>query len=294
MKSNARIMPRDTGAISLDVVIAVMAFLASLSLGAALIAERAAVGWRTGLAGRITVQILPPDKMHAALDNQLQAALAVLRRAPGVAHAAALSEQDTVALVKPWLGSDLFVGELPLPRLIDVTLTPGARVDLVGLKRRLEIAAPDSTLDDHTRWLTRLRSLARGIIWSAYIVLGLIALATAATVSFATRAGLQAHREIVELLHRMGARSGFIARAFEWHYFLASLIAATAGAALAIVVYLAGNGLEFVGVEVVPFLPPVTLQLSEIGWLMLVPVAASWIALITARLSVFGVLSRSY
>ena len=102
MKSNARIMPRDTGAISLDVVIAVMAFLASLSLGAALIAERAAVGWRTGLAGRITVQILPPDKMHAALDNQLQAALAVLRRAPGVAHAAALSEQDTVALVTPW------------------------------------------------------------------------------------------------------------------------------------------------------------------------------------------------
>ena len=51
MKSNARIMPRDTGAITLDVVIAVMAFLAALSLGAALIAERAAVGWRTPGSG---------------------------------------------------------------------------------------------------------------------------------------------------------------------------------------------------------------------------------------------------
>src|ERR1041385_8440281 len=193
MSDYGRIMPRDKGAASLDVVIAVMAFLAALALGAALIAERAAVSWRTGLAGRITVQILPPEKSRTDLDQEANAALAVLRQTPGIAHAALLSKQDTVALVRPWLGADALIAELPLPRLIDATVVPGERIDLSDLRHRLKAAAPDATIDDHTRWLTRLRALAQGVLWSAYGVLVLIAFATAATVSFATRAGLEAH-----------------------------------------------------------------------------------------------------
>ena len=294
MKSRALIMPRDKGAGSLDVVIAVMAFLASLALGAMLIAERAAVSWRSGLAGRVTVQVLPPENSAIPLQAQMDAALQVLRSTSGIAHAAIVPEQETLDLVKPWLGSDMMVRELPLPRLLDATLAPGAEVDLPRLRQRLSSAAPDSLLDDHGRWLDRLRGLARGIIWSAYGVLALIALATAATVSFATRAGLEAHKEIVELLHQMGAHSGFIARAFEWHYFLAALIAGAIGAVLAACLYLLGSGLELAGIEPVPFLPPLTLHAAELGWLLLVPLGASWIALLTARLSVLRVLSRIY
>lgn len=292
--TDRRIMPRDKGAGSLDVVIAVMAFLAALALGASLLADRAAMTWRTGLAGRITVQILPPEKARMPLEQQVQGALSALRDTPGVAHATQISEQETVALVRPWLGADALVSELPLPRLIDATISPGAVVDLELLRQRVKAAAPDSTLDDHTRWLSRLRSLAQGIIWSAYAILALIAFATAATVSFATRAGLEAHHEIVELLHQMGARSGFIARAFEWHYFLAALIAGAIGAALAAAFYIAGGGLEFAGIEAVPFLPPLSLHLSELAWLTAVPVVASWIALITARISVLATLRRIY
>jgi cell division transport system permease protein len=294
MNLNTRIMPRDKGAGSLDVVIAVMAFLAALALGASLIAERAAATWRTGLAGRITVQISPPEKSHASLDQEIEAALSVLRNTPGIAHGGLVSEEDTLAMIKPWLGSDALIADLPIPRLIDAEITPGASLDVTTLRNRLKTAAPDSFLDDHTRWLSRLRSLAEGITWSAYGVLVLIALATAATVSFATRAGLDAHREIVELLHQIGAHSGFIARAFEWHYFVAALIAGAIGAGLAALLYVAGTGAELAGFEAVPFLPPITLHLSELAWLLTVPVAASWIALLTARLSVLGALSRIY
>jgi len=272
----------------------VMAFLAALALGAALIAERAAVSWRAGLAGRMTVQVLPPQNSAANLNDEVQTALAALRTTPGIAHAAPISAQETLALVRPWLGTGTMIAELPLPRLIDVTVRPGASVDVDGLRQRLQAAAPDAVLDDHTRWLARLRALAQGIIWSAYGVLVLISVATAATVSFATRAGLAAHREIVEVLHQMGARPGFIARAFEWHYFVAALIAGAIGSALAAALYLGAGGLEFAGIEAVPFLPPLTLHLSELGWLLVVPVGASWIALLTARLSVLGALSRVY
>ncbi|HKD21005.1 MAG TPA: hypothetical protein VKB71_03280, partial [Rhizomicrobium sp.] len=60
-KPAGRIAPREAGAAPLDVVIAIMAFLAALAIGASLIADRAAQGWRQGLADRLTVQILPPE-----------------------------------------------------------------------------------------------------------------------------------------------------------------------------------------------------------------------------------------
>ena len=89
------------------------------------------------------------------------------------------------------------------------------------------------SLDDHSHWIARLRDLADAVMWSAYAILALIAIATAAAVSFATRAGLEAHHEMVALLHQMGAQANFIARAFEWHYFRAAMGAALGGALLA-------------------------------------------------------------
>ena len=66
-----------------------------------LIADRAAQGWQSGLAAKLTVQILPPDSADArpGLDAQIQAALDILNAAPGVAHAALISDTDTAALV---------------------------------------------------------------------------------------------------------------------------------------------------------------------------------------------------
>ena len=142
MKPRALIMPRDKGAGSLDVVIAVMAFLASLALGAMLIAERAAVTWRSGLAGRITVQVLPPETSPVPLPVQIDAALHVLRETPGIAHASLVSEQDTFALVKPWLGSDVMVRELPLPRLLDATVSLGAELNVPQLRAPRENPPP--------------------------------------------------------------------------------------------------------------------------------------------------------
>jgi cell division transport system permease protein len=149
-------------------------------------------------------------------------------------------------------------------------------------------------VDDHTRWISRLQNLASTIIWAAYAILALIALATAAAVSFATRAGLEAHHDIVALLHQMGAHAGFIARAFEWHYLLSTLAASAVGAGLAALAFLAAGGLEFAGVEPVPFLPPLGLNPQELVWLLAVPLVSAVIAWATARLSVLAVLREIY
>lgn len=291
-----RIAPSEAAAAPLDVVIGIMAFLAALALGASLVAERAAEGWREGLAGRLTVQVLPPEQ--GAVKNQLadetRAAVAVLKETDGIVTVAPLSESETAALVEPWIGSGAMVADLPLPRMIDATISPGVKIDLASLARRLKSVAPDSVLDDHTRWIGRLRGLADGIVVSAYFILVLIAVATAATVAFATRAGLEAHHDIVALLHQMGAHSGFIARTFEWHYLISALLAATLGAFVAALLFSMAGGLEMAGVEPVPFLPPMALRLSELAWIATIPVAAALIAWATARLSVLTAVARIY
>jgi cell division transport system permease protein len=296
IRKRGRILPREAGAAPLDVVIGVMAFLAALALGASLVADRAAEGWRAGLSGRLTVQVLPPEHgaPNPALAQETAAALDVLRSTDGVVHADEISQEETLKLVEPWLGSGAVIADLPLPRLIDATLVPGARIDLAALTQRLKQAAPDSVLDDHSHWIARLKGVADAVIWSAYGILALIAIATASAIAFATRAGLEAHHDIVSLLHQMGARAGFIARAFEWHYLISALFAASVGGALAAAFFVAAGGLESVGIEPVPFLPPLSLQPAELGWLIVVPLASAFIAWATARLSVLAALRRIY
>ena len=290
------ILPRDKGAAPLDFVIAVMAFLAALALGASLIADRAASGWQSGLAAKLTIQILPPEKgdAKAGLNAETDAALSVLNATPGIAHAAPLSDAEIQALVAPWIGKGGLTEDIPLPRLIDASITPGEGVDIPGLTERLKQAAPHALLDDHSRWIARLGALADGVRYSAYAILLLIAGATAAAVSFATRAGLDAHHEMVALLHQMGARAAFIARTVEWHYFTSALLAAALGTLLAAMLFLGAGGLEIFGVEAVPFLPPLSLKWTEIPWLLAVPAVTALIAWATARISVLSVVRAIY
>jgi cell division transport system permease protein len=290
------IMPRDRGAAPLDFVIAVMALLATLALGSSMIAARAAEGWSAGLSNRLTVQVLPPETgdVQAGLDAQVRAALAVLESTPGIAQVRVLSNGEIAALVEPWIGNSGVVAGIPLPRMIDATVSPGEAVDIEALQESLKLAAPGAVVDDHGRWLARLAGLADTVRYAAYGILLLIAGATAAVVMLATRAGLDAHHEMVSLLHQMGARAGFIARNIEWHYFLSALLAALAGTAVATVMFLGLAGLDIFGVEPVPFLPPLALRLTEMLWLATVPLVISAISWATARMSVLSVVRAIY
>ena len=292
----AHILPRDKGAAPLDFVIAVMAFLAALALGASLVATRAAHGWQSGLADRITVQVMPPEQgdAQAGLESETKAALSVLNAMPGIAHAQLLSDAEINALVEPWIGKDGAVSGIPLPRLIDAAVTPGETLDVNALAAKLTQAAPHASVDDHRRWMARLGDLADAMRLSAYGILVLIAGATAAAVTFATRAGLDAHHEMVALLHQMGALPSFIARAAERHYLVSALFAASLGTLCAALFFLGAGGLEVFGVEAVPFLPPLSLRWTEYPWLLLVPFAASLIAWATARMSVLAVVKAIY
>ena len=97
-----------------------------------LVATRAAHGWQNGLSDRLTVQVMPPEQgdPRTGLDAETKAALSVLSATPGIAHASLLSDTEINGLVEPWIGKDGAVSGIPLPRLIDATISPGADVDI--------------------------------------------------------------------------------------------------------------------------------------------------------------------
>lgn len=118
-------------------LVAMMVFLAVLSLAGVLAVGGVLEDWRRDVSGTVTVQIAPataadPTAAKAETDRRVTQALAILRDRPFVAQAEPLSESSLVALLEPWLGSSDLVSDLPLPRLIDVRLAEGARPDLAA------------------------------------------------------------------------------------------------------------------------------------------------------------------
>jgi cell division transport system permease protein len=274
--------------LSLVLVIAAMCFLASLALGAALSVSHSTTEWTRDLSGALTVDIKPSQKMKP--DGQTQAVLDVLKDTKGVLTAHELASDDIKALLEPWLGRGNVTDDLPLPRLVDVRIDPGAPPNLEILARRIADAAPGAELDTHRQWHAELLRAAHAAEWLAYAVLGVIAATTIAIVTFATRAGLSANREVVEVLHLTGARDRFIAAEVQRHFLHLGLRGGAIGLALSVATFLL---LGWEGGAASMFLVPVSgLRLEYYPALAGVPLAAAFVAVATARITVLRTLHR--
>ncbi len=288
MAEQRTILPNDTSErVTLFAIMTIMCFLAAMALATASILLRSTAQWSTDLHGAVTVQIKP----HGGLtrERQMSEALALLRGTPGIATARPLSDADIGALLKPWLGSNISLAELPVPQLIDVTIDRNAPPDLPALARRLSAKVPGALLDDHQSWNDQLNRFAARVSAGGIAVLLLIAGATMAIVAFATRADLRTNRETVEVLHLVGARADFIAGQFQRHFLAPALIAGLLGITAAIATLAALRlSMPVSGY----FLPRLNVFLSDGLLLLFVPIFCAAVSVVTSRITVMNVLKK--
>jgi cell division transport system permease protein len=283
---------RDGSVRFLPWIIALMVYLAGLALAGTLVLHDALQRWDQSLAGTLTVQVPPPE---SETTDPLPAVLELLRGTPGVTSAEALSRAATAKLIEPWLGTTLTPDELALPRLIDLRINEAVPPDLAALKTRLAGTAPGAVLDDHHVWLDRLAALVLSIEATALAVVLLIGGAAVLTVVFTTRAGLAVHHAVIEVLHLIGARDGYIAGQFQRQALELGLRGGLAGLLLTVLTLIgigrASAATALFG-ERVRLLP--ALQLAPWHWLLLLalPFIAALIAMLTARLTVMRALKR--
>ncbi|THD61057.1 ABC transporter permease [Phenylobacterium sp.] len=225
-------------------VVAVLCFLACLTAMGVIAADRAAAGWTGQLTGEATVIVRP--KGGETPDAAAARAAEALAGTAGVTEARALEPAKAYDLIRPWLGDVSDIEDLPVPRLVAVTLDGRHPADAAKLRTALQSQNVDATVDDHSVWIKDIRRAGGVVKVLGTSVFLLIAAAAAAVVAFATRAGLAARRDVVEVLHLAGAEDGAIARLFQARFARiaaqAGLIGAGAAAMVGAALRIAGGG----------------------------------------------------
>lgn len=272
------------GGASLVFVVATLCFLACLTVFAALAGDRAAQGWRDDLAASATVQVRPSGSESPA-EASARAAEA-LAGVKGVLEARVLDRAEAERLLEPWLGKGGIPDDLPLPRLVTVDLDPAAPASAQALRAAIAQARVDAELDDHSRWMKDVQNAGRAVRAAALAAGALTAAAAAAVIAFATRAGLAARRDVVEVLHLTGAHDRFVAGLFQRRFAALAALAGAYGALCAAGLAAAARLLG--GTE--GFTPVLPLEWTDLLVALPCPLLAGLVAAAAARRTALSIL----
>jgi cell division transport system permease protein len=231
---DAPIVPRSTiSGRALAAVVAIMTFLASLTTGSVMLVRASANDWQADVAREVTIQIRPAAGRDIEAD--VRTAVTLARAFPGIADVRAYSKEESGRLLEPWLGAGLSLEELPVPRLVVVRID--GRPELAQLRRQLTERIPGAMLDDHRAWIDRMRTMARTAVVGGLLVLLLVLAATVLSVTFATTGAMATNRPIIEVLHFVGAKDGYIANHFLRHFLVLGLKGGAIGGSMAVLVF---------------------------------------------------------
>jgi cell division transport system permease protein len=283
-------LKRDTASRFVLWLVMVLVFMAALAVTVNSYVHVLLDDWNQSVSGTLTVQI----PMGAGGDNAAAAAVTkvvdVLSRHPAVARVEAVPRTKVTELLKPWLGEGDVVADLPLPALIDVELSDEDAGAVEAVSTSIKNAAPDAVVDDHRIWLGRVMGLAQGFGAVAITIMVLVTSALGLTVIFATRASLAQFSQVIDVLHVVGAKDGYVAGQFARRALVQGVLGGAAGLAL----YAPALGLiAWLASRVDPeVLPRPALPAAHWMALLALPLAAGVLAMLTANITVRRTLSQ--
>lgn len=281
-------LEKDVSSRYLPIVIATMVFLASLSLIGLFSLNSAINSWSNAVSGNLTVEIAYEEGQD--LDKKMAKAAEFLKKFPGIETVTPLSLDEAARLLEPYLGRADIIKQLPLPRLIEVTVTEGGAIDLLAAAKKLSNAVPGAILNTHRPWLDKMIVLARSVQFLAAAIMLLVSIVTVIIVIFAARTGMVMHQGIIEVLHLIGAKDSYIALQFQNYFARLCLIGAIPGLILAI---LTMQILAFLADRLDAGLVSAPDMILE-GWIALamVPILVALLTTVTVRWIVMGTLKR--
>ena len=285
--ADRRLLPEGRLAGPMPWVIAIMMFLTALAMAAGLGLGEAADGLGRDLTGKLTVQIVEASRRKR--ESQAKDVAAALQNMAGVQSVRRLEASEINALLAPWLGGDgLDMDDLPVPALIDVTLSDAGEDRIQAIEAAVAAAAPDARVDRHARWLAPLAGLIGSLQWLSLTLVALMASATGASVVLAARAALNTHRSTIDVMHLMGATDVQVARLFQRRIALDALFGGAIGMVMAVIVLLVlGRRLDAIGSELLG-----SVALGVQAWLAILalPLAGGLLATLAARITVIRTL----
>lgn len=234
--SSQIVPPGSVAGRALTIVIAIMTFLACLTSGGVYMVHQSASAWVDDIASEVTIELNP--LATADIEKKMTLVTLFLAKQPGVTRVKPMSADDSAKLLEPWLGSTAALSALPVPRLIAVEIDRSDPPDIESIQNALTQNFEGVTLDDHRRWQSEIKLITRSTALGGIAVLALVAAATIAVIVSATRSAMATNREIIEVLHFVGANDRFISREFEQHFLGLGVRAGLVGAVAAAFTFL--------------------------------------------------------
>lgn len=273
----------------LRVIVTVSVFLFAITLAGVLGINTMFENSKKQVVSNFTVQVLPlPDFEESRKD--LLNVVSFLERYPDIKEVTVLSDPELHALLEPWLGHNVDIQLLPIPKLLDVKINNARHFDYKELAVRLSEVSPQASINDHNLWLARLLKFINSLKMLAVTVLIMVAAAIMAAIVYAVKTGLNVHREIISILHIMGATDEYIAMNYVKQISQMTMFAGIIGTILAVpAIMLVGNMAK--GIEAGIF-NSVTFSLES--WLIIavMPMVSTILTAFTAYMTVVKTLKR--
>lgn len=284
---------------SLTLVITIMCFLACLTAGSVYMMNQSASAWLRDIASEVTVQIEIKDRSD--VDKLVADVVKFLSQQPGITSVRALGIDDAAQLLEPWLGQTDALRALPVPRLIALEVDRNTPPDFDVLRATIAKQFKGVTLDDHRRWQQQIRTITRSFALGGLAILLLVGAATTAIIVSATKSAMASNRDIVEVLHFVGATDRFIAREFERHFLRLGVRAGIVGAVWATLVFitmptvmeLLGGGTVTIA-EIRRLIGIATLDPPGYILLGIVVLVIASLCMLTSRIGVYRILNSQH
>lgn len=217
----------------LKVTVAVAVFLFAITLSGVLGINSMFENSKKQVVSNFTVQVLPLPNYEESQKDLLNI-VSFLERYPNIKQVSVLSNNELRALLEPWLGNNVDIELLPIPKLLDVKIEENISFDYKKLAIRLSEVSSQAAINDHNLWLSRLLKFINSLKILALTILLLVALASITAIIYAAQTSLNVHKDIINILHIMGATDKYIATNYVKQITESSLIAGIIGTIIAI------------------------------------------------------------
>jgi cell division transport system permease protein len=289
---------KGTGGRFLVLLIALMTFLGMLAMAASFALSAMSQYWVQGLENQATIEISAKDfsgdiLSPAEMNELVETTRIYLQSQQAIQSITIMSKDDIKALVEPWMGEGLLLGDVPLPAMITIVLKSETEMPInamQNLESGLKAVVPQARIDTHQEWLGDLLRFTGALQFAAIILTAVIGLTTITAIAGAIRSRMAEYNEEVELLHLMGARDHYISKQFQRYClglgFQGGLCGLVFGGLVLMAIGWAGGAMD------VNIIPNFSLAWIHIALLCVLPLLLAFIAMITARQTVLSVLRQ--
>src|SRR5574344_2553785 len=205
--------------IFLTALIALLSFLAILSLGITIGIGAGVNSWNSKWNTFATIQVLPGGDFEAAQKLTMSAK-----------NANIIPDQEVAKMLKPWLGGSNTLQQY-LPKMIEVEVSK--KSDLTALEQQTA-NMPNVRFITHANGAKNITKAGWQIMIISIIVMLMVLSAISLCISYITRNITLIHKRELEILTQIGASDLFVAKQMQTIITKISALAAAIGLAVAV------------------------------------------------------------